>query len=525
MKRIKAAATATVVDISAVRHAEDAAQRSADRFRFMAESMPQKIFTAHPSGALDYLNKKWTDFTGLSFDEIKHLGFTHLVHPDDLEENTRLWKHSLETGEPLQFEHRFRDADGIYHWHLSRACAMRGAFGEITMWIGSSTDIDKMKRTERALFDADRRKDEFLAMLGHELRNPLAPILTALQLMKLRGQATGAEHEREVIERQVRHVARLVDDLLDVSKITRGKISLHRSPVEMAVVTAKAIESAGPIIDARAHRLCLDVPTQGLIVDGDPFRLSQVIANLLTNAALYTPHGGRIDLSARREGTEIVVDVIDTGIGIEPELLPRIFDMFTQGERPIDRAEGGLGLGLGLVYSLVKLHEGSVIADSCGPGMGSHFTVRLPALETTPSVVVGVRGSLVAVPDLPASGVLRVLVVDDNVDAGETLADLLRTLGHEVAVAYDGPQALIALESFDADVAVLDIGLPIMNGYELAGHIRQAGRKRIPRLVALTGYGQPDDIARSLAAGFDQHLIKPVGVDSLVTAIAAGASL
>ncbi|HXI57861.1 MAG TPA: ATP-binding protein [Polyangia bacterium] len=525
MKRIKAGVAAVAVDFSAVRQARDAEQQSADRFRFMAESMPQKIFTAQPGGALDYLNQQWTEFTGLTFDEIKQLGWTHLVHPDDLEENIRVWKHALATGEPLQFEHRFRDAEGIYHWHLSRACAMRGAFGEITMWIGSSTDIDKMKRTEQALHDADRRKDDFLAMLGHELRNPLAPILTALQLMKLRGQATGAEREREVIERQVRHVARMVDDLLDVSKITRGKISLHRGPVEIALVTAKAIEIAGPIIEARAHRLCLDVATEGLTVDGDPFRLSQVVANLLTNAALYTPHGGRIDLSARREGTEVVIDVIDTGIGIEPELLPRIFDMFTQGERPIDRAEGGLGLGLGLVHSLVKLHEGSVAADSCGPGMGSHFSVRLPALETAPSAPFGVRASLVAVPDISASEGLRILVVDDNVDAGETLADLLRALGYEVAVAYDGPQALIALESFDADVAVLDIGLPIMDGYELAGLIRHADRKRVPRLVALTGYGQPDDIARSRAAGFDRHLVKPVAVDSLVQAIAPGAPL
>jgi PAS domain S-box-containing protein len=239
---------AIVVDISARKQAEEAAKQSADRFRFMAESMPQKIFTAKPNGDVDYLNQQWTDFTGLSFDDMKARGWSQVVHPEDVEENIRVWKRSLDTGEPFQLEHRFRGADGVYRWHLSRAHAMRDASGAITMWIGSNTDIDEVKRTEHALHDANQRKDEFLAMLGHELRNPLAPILSALELMKLRGQATGAEHEREMIERQVRHVARLVDDLLDVSKISRGKISLEREPIEIFVAIVKAIELARPVI-------------------------------------------------------------------------------------------------------------------------------------------------------------------------------------------------------------------------------------------------------------------------------------
>jgi PAS domain S-box-containing protein len=507
------------VEISVTNGAEEAARQSADRFRFMAESMPQKIFTAKPNGDVDYLNQQWTELTGLPVDEIDGWDWTRFIHPDDVEENIRVWERSLDTGEPLQLEHRFRGADGVYHWHLSRAQAVRGASGEITMWIGSSTDIDNVKRTEQALHEANRKKDEFLAMLGHELRNPLAPILTALELMKLRGLATGAERERDVIERQVRHVARLVDDLLDVSKITRGKISLQREPLEIFVAIAKAIEIAAPIIEQRTHLLCVDVPAAGLAVDGDPVRLSQVIANLLTNAALYTPHGGRIDISARREGRDVVFDVTDTGIGIDAQLLPQVFDMFIQGARPIDRAEGGLGLGLGLVHSLVELHGGSVTADSGGPGKGSRFTVRLPALEMTPSVVLALSGPPVATQPVLLTNVRRVLLVDDNADAAEILGELLRTLGHEVAIAYDGPQALIALESFDAEVAVLDIGLPVMDGYELASRIRADFRRRSPRLVAVTGYGQPDDLTRSRKAGFDEHLVKPVGINSLIEAI------
>ena len=513
---------AIVVDISARKSAEEAALHDPDRFRILAESMPQKIFTATPSGGLDYMNQQWTEFTGLSFGQIKKWGLTQFVHPDDVEENIHVWQRSLDTGEPFQFEHRFRRADGVYHWHLSRAHTLRGASGEITMWIGSSTDIDRVKRTEQALHDADRKKDEFLAMLGHELRNPLAPILTALQLMKLRGQATGAEREREVIERQVRHVARLVDDLLDVSKITRGKISLQREPLEIFVAIAKAIELAGPIIERRTHRLSVDVPTEGLVVDGDPFRLCQVIANLLTNAAFYTPHGGHIELSARREGTDVVFDVADSGIGISADLLPRVFELFSQGTRPIDRAEGGLGLGLALVQSLVKLHGGSVTADSAGAGQGTRFTVRLPALDDVRSSQAA-RAGLPPVTAKPAqtSRRRRILLADDNADAAECLAEVLCDMGHEVVVAYDGPQALIALETFDADVAVLDIGLPVMDGYELAGRIRDAGRERTPRLVAVTGYGQPDDLARSRAAGFARHLVKPVDIDCLIEAIEA----
>jgi PAS domain S-box-containing protein len=510
---------AIVVDISARRQTEESARQRPDRFRFMAESMPQKIFTAKPNGDVDYLNQQWSEFTGLPFDEIAEWGWTRFIHPADVEESIRVWRCSLETGAPFQTEHRFRGADSVYHWHLTRANAMRSPSGEITMWIGSSTDIDNVKRTEQALHDASRKKDEFLAMLGHELRNPLAPILTALQLMKLRGHATGAEREREVIERQVRHVARLVDDLLDISKITRGKISLEREPIEISVAIAKAVEIVGPIIDRRTHRLSVEVSRKGLAVDGDPVRLSQVIANLLTNAALYTPHGGRIDLSARRDGMDVVFDVTDTGIGIGAELLPRIFEMFTQGVRPIDRAEGGLGLGLALVQSLVKLHGGSVTADSGGSGKGSRFTVRLPALDVTPLVAAGATVPPIATQMAQLPRRRRILLVDDNVDAAEMLADLLGTLGHDVAIAYDGPQALIALESFDADVAVLDVGLPVMDGYELAGRIRSAVLRQRPRLVALTGYGRPDDVTRSRAAGFDEHLIKPVDIDALLEAL------
>jgi signal transduction histidine kinase/ActR/RegA family two-component response regulator len=367
---------------------------------------------------------------------------------------------------------------------------------------------------------ASRAKDDFLAMLGHELRNPLAPILTALQLMKLRGN-DAVKRERDVIERQVRHVSRLVDDLLDVSRITRGKVSLDKEPVELSVAISKAIEIAEPLMEERAHRLQVNVPDHGLVVDADPVRLSQIVANLLSNAARYTMPGGRIEVTSRREGVDAVIDVIDNGVGISAELLPRVFDLFVQGERAIDRSEGGLGLGLALVDNLVRMHGGAVSAHSEGPGRGSRFTVRLPAIERT-------REEAREVAELPAYGAAlesrqprRILIVDDNADAAETMAEMLKMLGHTVVVAYDGPQGLLALESFNADVALLDIGLPVMDGYELARRIRDGRAEQPPRLIAMTGYGQAEDRAHSRSAGFDEHLVKPVSIESVIAAIEA----
>jgi signal transduction histidine kinase len=351
-----------------------------------------------------------------------------------------------------------------------------------------------------SLREADRRKDEFLAMLGHELRNPLAPIATAIQLMRLRGTDSP---ELATLERQTAHLKRLVDDLLDVSRITRGKIELRRQRVEIADAVLRAMEMAAPLLEPRAHRVDIEsVPRTGLAVDADPDRLAQVVFNLLSNAAKYSPRGSPIVLRAWREAGRVLFSVKDDGMGIPPELIERVFDMFVQHEQALARSEGGLGLGLTIVRSLVELHGGQVIAKSAGVGKGSEFTVELPAARAPASPVASP-----AAPPARAPG-RRVLVVDDNVDAAGALEALLKTLGHDVLVVHDGPAALSSAPAFRPEIALLDIGLPGMDGYELARRFTQrcAGTK----LVALTGYGLESDRARSAQAGFSEHLVKPV---------------
>ncbi len=358
---------------------------------------------------------------------------------------------------------------------------------------------------------ADRRKDEFLAMLGHELRNPLAPIATALDLMDLK--ASSAVHkERQIIRRQVDHLSRLVDDLLDVSRITRGKIQLMREVVEIAAVVAKAIEMASPLLEKRRQELSIDVPREGLAVDADPTRLAQVFQNLLTNASKYSEPGTLIALRARSDGERIVVQVRDQGIGIPPELLPELFDVFVQGERAIDRSEGGLGLGLAIAKSICELHGGHIEAASASPGGGSVLTVTLPAAARAEAAPRAPRAS----PVVRTAGAVRVLVVDDNVDAAQTLHEFLGHIGHDSAVAHDGVAALELARSFRPQVAVLDIGLPVMDGYELARRLRAQHQGAPLRLIALTGYAQEDDRTRAHEAGFDHHLVKPIALDALM---------
>ncbi len=366
----------------------------------------------------------------------------------------------------------------------------------------------------RELEAANRAKDEFLAMLGHELRNPLSPIVTALELLRRRDG--GTTREGEIIERQVGHLVRLVDDLLDVSKITRGKIVLRKEPLEIAVAIAKAVEIASDLFEQRRHRLTIDVPAEGLRVEGDVVRLAQVVANLLTNAARYTEPGGDIALRATADGGEVVVTVKDSGEGIARDLLGRIFDIFVQGQRSRDRKEGGLGLGLALVKSLVELHGGTATARSDGPGKGSEFEIRLPA--TTRAA----RTEAARVPSAASvRSPRRVLVVDDNVDSAELLREMLEWVGHEVAVAHDGPSALAVAEQFVPDIALLDIGLPVMDGYELGRRLHAMPQGARCRLIALSGYGQDRDRARSRASGFETHLVKPIESTELLRVVAS----
>jgi CheY-like chemotaxis protein len=355
---------------------------------------------------------------------------------------------------------------------------------------------------------ASRAKDEFLAMLGHELRNPLAPIVIALDLMKTRDGAS--PKERAIIERQVTHLARLVDDLLDVSRITQGKVELKTARVEVAAVVARAVELSAALLEERRHQLTVSVPS-GLVVDGDPTRLAQVVSNLLTNAAKYTGPGGHVGVEASRRADRIVLSVRDDGVGISPAMLPRIFDLFAQEDQGSDRSHGGLGLGLTIVKSLVSLHGGTVSGQSEGRGMGSVFTVELPAAG---ALTVSQAKASPAPPVNRGNG-LRVLVVDDNTDAAEMLGEWLIAAGFDVRVVHDGLAAIEAAEAFVPHAMLLDIGLPVIDGFEVGRRIRDRPLRRQPFLIAVTGYGQRVDRERSSREGFHAHLVKPVDLDAL----------
>jgi signal transduction histidine kinase/CheY-like chemotaxis protein len=363
------------------------------------------------------------------------------------------------------------------------------------------------------LREADRRKDDFLAMLAHELRNPLAPIRNALQILRLRNaDGVTVERAKDVMERQIEHLVRLVDDLLDVSRFMRDKIELKKEKIELHKIVDRAVETAQPVIDAQGHKLTVSLPSKPIWVEADSIRFAQVIANLLNNAAKYTKKAGRIELSALQDGAEVVLRVKDDGIGIAPDMLPRIFDLFTQVDRSFDRSQGGLGIGLTLVRRLVEMHHGQVTAYSAGLGKGSEFIVRIPALA-------GLNGEGKARSEEGDSAAntpsRRILIVDDNVDAAESLAMLLRLLKQQVQVVHDGPAALAAAVSHQPEVILLDIGLPGMTGYEVAKRLRQQRDFQKTLLVAMTGYGHEEDKRRSQEAGFDRHLVKPVNLTDL----------
>ncbi len=380
--------------------------------------------------------------------------------------------------------------------------------------------LGERARVEEQLREADRRKDEFLAMLGHELRNPLAPVLTSVHLMERKLQVgQPVEYERSVVERQVHHMVRLVDDLLDVSRVTRGKIHLQKCPLNAAALVARVVEGLRPSAQSQGHTLRVELPSQAAWTEADPVRLEQVLTNLLHNAIKYTEPGGFITLSVACEHSQLVVRVADTGAGIPAEALPHLFEPFMQVGRTLERAQGGLGLGLTLVKRLVELHGGQVEAASEGVGLGSVFTVRLPLLapERVPVKAEPVRAPATASPGAPR----RVLVVDDNVDAADMLAETLELEGYEVEQAHDGVMALARAASFGPDVVLLDIGLPELDGYEVARRLRQQPEGDALLLVALTGYGQESDRQRSREAGFDFHFVKPVDLERLLALLEA----
>ena len=377
-----------------------------------------------------------------------------------------------------------------------------------------------LEATTQALQEANHRKDEFLAMLAHELRNPLAPIRTAVQLLRLKELAEPHRtRARDVIERQVEHLVNLIDDLLDVSRITRGMITLQLEPVLIGAIVARAVETARPAIDAHRHLLEIELPDELISVEGDKTRLVQVIANILHNAAKFMDDGGRIRLSVRRDGQYVAIKIADTGIGIAPELVPRIFELFTQVHSKSERAQGGLGIGLALVRRLTEMHGGSVSVRSEGPGRGAEFTVKLPVMASALAVLSSQRKDPGVIPQIEPQ---RILVADDNHDAAEALSLQLQLAGHDVRTAHDGVEALTVAQAFEPDIVLLDLGMPKMDGYEAARELRlrPIGGKRMA-LIALTGWGQQQDRDRTADAGFDAHLVKPVAEAQLFKALAA----
>jgi signal transduction histidine kinase/ActR/RegA family two-component response regulator len=455
------------------------------------------------------------------------------IHPDDRERVAAAIEQSLASGRPYDIEHRVLWPNNEVHWLMVRGRAMYDHDGEPTRMAGVSLDVTEHKRLHEALLQsqvelaaqaqqlraADQLKDEFLATLAHELRNPLAPISTGLSLLTEANEPEIANRTLPIMQRQVRHMVRLIDDLLDVSRITRGKLELKRQRISLASAIEAAIEASLPAIQRAEHTLSTHSSDEPLFVDADPTRLAQVISNLLNNAAKYTPNRGNLELSVRREGSQVAIAVTDNGLGIPKDCLADVFEMFNQVDQSLHRAQGGLGIGLALVRKLVEMHGGSVAAQSPGLNQGSTFTVRLP-LSFAPTAI-----SEPAADFRVRAGKERVLVVDDNDDAAELLALMLKQAGYQTTTVYDGPAALEAAQAVAPQIVILDIGLPSMSGYEVAKRLRADARFAEVALIALTGWGTPQDQRKALAAGFDVHLTKPVAAEELHAALRRATAL
>jgi PAS domain S-box-containing protein len=511
-------------DLSERREADEKLRQSELRLRLLIESIQDyAIFMLDPTGRVTTWNHGAQAITQYTAPEIigKHVS---TFYPQEMVDSNHAQK-ELDTADSAgRFEEegwRVR-RDGSRFWAHVVIRAIRDEHMRLVGFAKVTRDLTERKNAEReqaareAAEEASRAKDEFLAMLGHELRNPLAPTLTALQLLKLRGDIRSSR-EQQIIERQLKHMVRLVDDLLDVSRITRGGFQLNRGPVDLRDVVARAIEIASPMLEERRHDLEVKVPAGEILVEGDTIRLAQVFTNLLNNAAKYTDPGGHITVALWTESGQAITEVRDDGMGISSDLLPRVFDTFVQAPQSAARSAGGLGIGLALVRSFVTLHGGSVAASSAGARRGSTFTVTLPLLAGTPGASDRSPGQLAEATRFKRP--LRVLLVDDNEDALVSAAEVLQLAGHEVRTATNGAAALALLPQFQPEVAVLDIGLPDLDGYDLAVRLRAELGPRAPRLIAVTGYGRDVDRERSRKAGFDVHLVKPVDIDTLMRTV------
>ena len=498
-------------DITERKRAEQALRESEERFRTLADATPVLIWGSDTDKQCNYFNKQWLDFTGRTIEQEMRKGWTQGVHPDDLERCRETYVTALDARTPFTVEYRLRRQDGQYRWVLENGVPRFAPDGTFSGYIGSCIDITDRKRIEEELRKSDRRKEEFLAVLSHELRNPLAPIQTAVDLLEQAGTG-GVESDRELamIKRQVQNLKRLVDDLLDVSRISRGKIELRKELVELAAVVAQAVDAVRPLFDEHHQDLHVSIPEDSILLKADPTRLEQILSNLLINAAKYTPQGGGIWLDVEQLQSEVLIRVRDTGIGIDADLLPKVFDLFLQGERRVGRSHEGGGIGLSLAKNLVELHEGTITAHSQGSDIGSEFVVKLPMVsrvqskrEQTPQAI-----------QLEASELLprrRILIVDDNVQAADSLGRLMSVVfGQEVRVVYNGKSALELAGSFLPEVVLLDLEMTGMDGYEVAMRLRERTECSKALIVAVTGWGHEEDRRRSREMGFDLHLVKPV---------------
>jgi len=498
---------ALIQDISKRHEAETLLHESEARFRDLADNIAQLAWTCDKLCEVTWYNRRWYEYTGQTFEDAKQEGWADVHHPDHVErvhakladcaEKECVWEDTF----PL------RRHDGVYRWFLSRAVPIRDDEGHVIRWFGTNTDITEQMELEQALKEADRRKDEFLAMLAHELRNPLAPIRSGIDLLMMDSRCP--QEPLEVMEEQVRHLVRLVDDLLDVSRITRGKVELRKENVSFQKVIEKAMVAIKPYGEQKGITFSSNILDDPIWLRADPVRLAQIFENLLINGVKYTESGGHITVSAERDENSVQIKFADNGIGIDEELMPRVFELFAQSSRSFDREPGGLGIGLTIVKSLVELHRGTVDVKSEGAGQGSEFIVRLPILKKAPAEVPQAK-------KIEDAGTQKIMIVDDNKSARHLLSRLLAALAnHEIESAANGHEALDKIGPFDPDVVMLDIGLPEMDGYEVARRIRSMDAASRILLVAVTGYGQNEDRKLSEAAGFDVHLVKPVGIDDL----------
>ena len=508
-----------LADIDERKTGETTLKAAEARFRSLLDHAPALLWGNDADGRV-FVNRACVQFTGVDAERFQGAGIHVVLHPDDADDFIAQYDHARSQKLRFEAQVRIRRADGEYRWF--KAAAVPHYDGETFMgYAGSSVDItdvrqymSELARAEHTLREADRRKDQFLAVLSHELRNPLNPIRNAVAVL---GAGAATERDvtwaRNVIERQVQQLARLLDDLMDVSRITQNKLQLRLQPVDVREVMGMALETAKPALDAREHKVETLLPPTPLYVQGDAGRLAQVFVNLLNNAAKYTDKGGRIRIRAVERGGQVVVTVQDNGMGIAPEVLPHIFDMFTQGEQGPGRSRDGLGIGLGLARGLVAVHGGRLEAHSEGRGRGSEFIVTLPAASQ--AVASAAAAAQRPAPRAGDPAGLRILVADDVRDSAEGLSVLLRMGGNDVRIATDGAEALAPAADFQPEVAVLDIGMPKLSGYEVARQIRREAWGERAVLIALTGWGQQDDIRRALDVGFNYHMVKPVNIPQL----------